>query len=134
MEPIQGEPLRADEQIVCAAWDDGYRQTIPRMNDVLGRLLTLSTALAGGSMVLLGKDVCEPWLRAAATLLFAAALVTSTIGVIPVSVNYGTDCIDTMRDEIRRATINKTWRVWLSVILIVAGILAATIGTLVKGA
>jgi hypothetical protein len=111
--------------------DDAIKQGIPRLNDTLGRLLTLSTALSGGAIALLKEDVCYGWWRVVAAVLFFLALACSTIGIIPFSSRVAHIPVE-IKDEIER--IRRIKSIWVcgAASLIASGLLAAIIGSIAR--
>lgn len=94
------DPLGEDETAVARALtpDEAYlfelvrklpETSLARANEALARVLTLCTALAGGSVVLLKEDVCYGWWKVAAAAGFFAALMTAIRGTIPVTGTMG---------------------------------------------
>lgn len=73
----------ADEEFYVRLDEDTIRQSVPRLNDALARLLTLTTALAGGTLALLKDDVCTGWGRVLAAACFFASLVAAAVGTVP---------------------------------------------------
>jgi hypothetical protein len=111
--------------------DDTIKQGIPRLNDTLGRLLTLSTALSGGAVALLKEDLCYGWWRVIAAVMFFLALGCSSIGVIPFSSRVPHIPV-AIKDEIERIRRIKSRWVCSAASLIAAGLLAAILGAIVR--
>src|SRR5690348_14612362 len=57
----EGESPSAEEVAVWEAGQDAWKKTIPAVDDTLGRLATLSTALLGGGLVVARADVLPFW-------------------------------------------------------------------------
>ena len=58
---VKGRACTAEEEFFLKMDEDAIRQVVPRLNDALARMLTLTTALAGGTLALLKDDVCTGW-------------------------------------------------------------------------
>lgn len=88
---VEGRACTAEEEFFLKLDEEGIRQLVPRLNDALTRMLTLTTALAGGTLALLKDDVCTGWGRVAAALCFFAALLAAAYGTIPYQRAYRRD-------------------------------------------
>jgi hypothetical protein len=64
--------------------DELVRRNLPYLNDVLRQLVTLSTALAGGSIALFKNDnLTAPGYRFTAIVFFLLALASAMYGMLP---------------------------------------------------
>jgi hypothetical protein len=116
------------EKLYLALADEAIRQTIPRLNDALSRLVTLGTAMAGGSLVFLRDDVCTVWGRVLAAACFFLALATAIYGSIPRNPNVDRYEVPAIQGGFTRAVaVKKRW-VWLASGLLLAGIFVAIVG------
>jgi hypothetical protein len=131
-QPPMSDGLASPEDVFyLTIADDAIKQGIPRLNDTLGRLLTLSTALSGGAVALLKEDVCYGWWRVIAAAFFFLALACSAVGVIPVLSRVPHVPVE-IKDELERVHGIKTRWVYAATGLISAGLFAAIIGAVVK--
>lgn len=125
--------LTAEEKFYYEA---RYRQvelSLTRMNDSLNRLVTLGTAMCGGALVLLKEDICPVWWRVATAALFFLALATGVLGSVPVAVS-GSDDPAAVRDGMVYAASVKKRYVWAASGLLMAGLLTAIVGAVVRAA
>lgn len=109
-------------------WDrESVKQTAPLLNDVLQKLIVLSTALLGAFASL--KELPVPdWGRGAAAVGFLAALAAALLGVYPrgrASVGYDPDEIKAFEDwTVRR----KKRSLSLAAAFLLAGLAAGVAG------
>lgn len=129
-EVLQGRALTPYEDFFLDLGLKGYEASIVRMNESLNRLLTLSTAMAGGSIALLRQDICFGWWRIIAVSMFFLALAVSAFGSIPTK-NDNMPTPLSIRDEYVRAARVKSGWIWMATILLVLGLLSATVGVIV---
>src|SRR4051812_41938515 len=59
------------------------KRALPFVNEVLRQMVTLSSALAGGSAAFLGETMIGPGYKSAAVFCFVAALAFAFAGVLP---------------------------------------------------
>jgi hypothetical protein len=121
----------ADDHFYTQLQYDGIKQSIPRLNDSLARMLTLTSALSGGAFGLLKDDVCTGWGRVLTLAAFLAAVVVSAIGCIP----YQRTPVRTTEgaiEGIAAATSHKRKFLWWATGFIVAGCSFALLGAMVK--
>jgi hypothetical protein len=123
----------ADECFFLDAWNKSFEGIVARLTDSLNRLITLGTAMAGGALVLLKEDVCYGWFRVAAAGLFFLALACAVYGAVPVRVRMSFSPESVRQQLARAAAIKKRW-VWASSTLLLAGLLAALIGAIIRTA
>lgn len=124
----EGRAPTAEETRLVEYQLDGVKQTLPRMNDYLVRLLTLSSTLAGGSLALLNEQLCHPYGRVAAGLFFAAAVVTTVLGLRPREVATRLGVLDDIRNAIDTTVKRKESYQTVAHWLLVAGLAAAVLG------
>lgn len=127
---IPGQALTPDEELWFAVRDDAIRNGVTRLNDATARLLTLATALAGGSIIWL-KDVCPDWSRLGAAFLFIAALGVAVVGTVPFAAS-GPATPDAIADRVERAGRWKGRILWSSCLLILGGFMVAFLGAVTK--
>lgn len=132
--PLTGRPA-TDEEVFLLDWGrETYKGTIPRLNDALGRVITLSTALLGGSIYFVKDDALPPFFRVMAMFCFLAALSAAFAGTLfrretvrlrdPEAIRKFKDEVATHRDWWLQVAC---WAVW-------AGLWFATAGVVVKQA
>lgn len=130
-------PPNEDEKLWFDVRREAVRQSVPRLNEAIGRLLTLATALAGGVLAFLKDDVCPAWYRVAAGGCFFVALAVAAWGAMPTpgSASFGpTVGPDLIRSNQAKAMEAKVWFVRASLTAIVCGLLVALVGTAVRAA
>lgn len=120
--------LTPDENLWLDIRIDAIKQTPSRVSDSLVRLVTLATALAGGSIGVLKDDVSTPWGRIAAASLFFAALLAAAIGSLPRSASIPQFPVDAVRDAIQGALRFKGRCAIASLVLLAGGMACAILG------
>jgi len=118
-----------DDCFFLDVWNKSCETSVLRMNEALARLVTLSTAMAGGSIALLKEDVCYGWWRIVAACLFFLALASAAVGAVPFSSSVRFNPNAVRMKYIIAARVKKRW-VNLSLTWLVCGILAAIVGVI----
>lgn len=77
---IQGRPADPFDVFLLDWGRETYKQIIPRLNDALQRIITLSAALLGGSIYFVNAESIPAGFRAVAMLAFFGALTAAFIG------------------------------------------------------
>lgn len=127
------EAATVDDCFFLDLWNRSFEGSVARMNDALNRLVTLSTAMAGGSLVLLKEDICYGLFRVVAAALFFMALAVSVVGAVPVAVRVEFDPRSVRTQLARSAAVKRRW-VWGATACLLAGLLVVVIGVFVRAA
>lgn len=122
-----------EEKYFTELWLKGFELSLARANDALSRAITLGTALAGGSLVLLKEDICYGWWKIAAAALFLVALAVAIYGSTPMLSAAPLDHSITQR-AYTGATIRKAWYAKQSMRLLILGLLVAIVGAAARQA
>jgi hypothetical protein len=80
---IQGEPLTARERAIWEAGREAAKNTVPTLNDMLGKLVTLDTALIGGGLVVAKGETLPFWVAVAVLVLLLVSLGAALSGLWP---------------------------------------------------
>lgn len=128
---IEGWAVCKEDQLHFEIADEAVKLGPQRLTDALTRMMTLSTAMVGGSLGLLKDDVCQPVCRVIGAGLFFGALFFAAYGAIP----FGSRCereLGALKAEFERVLSWK--RRWLHVSCgcLLAGSLAIVIGAALK--
>lgn len=119
-----------DENMWYAVREGNIKLGVPRLNDALSRLLTLSTALTGGAILWL-KEVCPEWSRLPAIAMFIAALGVAVWATIPYATS-GSDDPKEIAERHATGCARKREQLWMIGGLIWVGFLFAFVGAVVK--
>lgn len=130
---VEGVPTTPEHELLLALADDGVKLAVPRLNDALARLVTLSTAMAGGAVGFLKDDVCTTWGRVAAAAFFFLALVAAVGGSIPYVGGRDRD-LETLAAEFDQVTRWKRVALWLTSALLGLGSLSVVLGAAARAA
>lgn len=125
------ETATADDCFFLDVWNRSFEGTVTRLNDALNRLMTLSTAMVGGSLVLLKEDICYGWFRVLVTFLFFLALTFAVVGSVPVAVGMDFDPESVRRKLSHSAAVKRKW-VWSVSACIIAGAFIAVLGVVAR--
>ena len=129
-EIIEGVYPTAEDAVTFLIADDAKKQAVPRLNDAIGKMVTLSTALAGGTLLFLKDDVCTTWGRLFAGLFFVLALCSSAFGSIPYTAR-GPHDRDSLNLEFESVCRWKRQAIWTCYGFIILGFFLALVGSLV---
>lgn len=80
---VKGTHTTAEDEFYHDLGGELFKKTLPLLNDVLSKLLTVSIALSGGSAFFLGDAGYPQWTRITAAMMFVLASVSSLFGVNP---------------------------------------------------
>ena len=111
------EKLTAEEEILYASAKDAIKGSVGVLNEMLGRFITLNTALIGGGFALAKGDVIGRTYAIAAVLLFTSSLAFSLVGVWPRAWKFDLVAIEEIK------SVEYGTREWKSQMMIGAGIL-----------
>lgn len=138
------QPAEADDDVIEAQYADPVdvfylewgretlKQVIPRLTDSLQRVITLATALLGGSMFFASSDVVPSHFRAAAMILFLASLSMALYGILPYSAPVGLNDPRSVQDfKATVAEFRQRW-LWHSVAALWLGLTAGVLGAVIK--
>lgn len=130
-ESIQcGVPTR-EQELTQAIADEGLKQSIPRLNDAIGKMLTLATAMAGGSLAFLKDDICPPWGRMAAGFFFILSTAAAAFASIPYS-SQSSPALEDLDAQFKSACAWKRNCLRVCYGLLLIGFFFAFAGTLAK--
>jgi hypothetical protein len=129
LELVSHRPLSPDEEYWMAVGQEGHKHSLTRLNDAIGRLLTLTTALTGGAVLWL-KEVCPDWARFPAIGLFVAALGLAVWAAIPHGRERGARPADILASH-HRALSLKALQLHLIGLCLWLGFVVASIGGVV---
>ncbi len=128
---MKNQTLNADAAFYHEMGEELYKKTIPFLNDVLGKLLTISVTLSGGTVFFLGDRTYPNGMRIVVVFMFLLAFIMAFMGIIPYRVSIRYCCPDEVRETVTSAIWWKDGYIWGSSIFIVLGIILAAVGFLV---
>jgi hypothetical protein len=73
-------PTSAWDQFLVSVGQDTYKQMIPRLDAAYQRVITLNTAMIGGTIYFVGADQLNHAFRLASMILFFASLGCALVG------------------------------------------------------
>lgn len=85
-------------------WRDAPKLNISLLRDLLGRTITLSASLAGGSAAFLDEKLLPPALRGLVVSFFLASLIAACWGIIP-KTEVVEPCLEQIRESKERAIV-----------------------------
>jgi hypothetical protein len=113
-EPSAGEePTLDDMEAVEWAREVG-RKELQLLQDGLRQLVTLTTALLGGSAALLGQAALPRWCKTLGAVCLLLALASSLVGSLPYRTRFDPRNPDGVRAARLRGVRYKTWLLWTS--------------------
>lgn len=144
MPEVQQDERGEREVIDCGVaehaseWDIFYvewakesaKRNIPLVNDLFAKLITLTTALVGGSF-LAGGSIMPAWAVVVSSMFFIASLAASCFGIYPHASRVLMDCPEQIAIQKREALQSK--RNFLAGALVM-GLGVALLGVLAKAA
>jgi hypothetical protein len=130
---VESRLTTQEEQFFLDSWCRGLESSLARVNEALGKMVTLATAMAGGSVLFLKDDACTGWGRFTATILFVVAVVIGAYGSIPRSrpVEYQPEAVKA--SLIESAAFKRKWLL-ASFWILIAGFAFAVVGSIWKSA
>jgi len=136
IEAVPSGPPRVPNKLEEYLIDLNHRSvelSLARVSDSLARCITLGTALAGGSLVLLKEDSCYGWWKVASASLCLMGLIVAIIGASPHTIRTDARAMATL-DVYLTAIAHKQWYATRSMWFLVAGLAAAIIGAIIRKA
>jgi hypothetical protein len=109
-EPIVTRPPSPSNLYYAEMGREIEKQTIPRLSDALQRIITLSTAMLGGSAFFLTPGTIPDGAKAGSLFLFLMSLTMAFWGSLPYGCGVCPTCPDEVR-EFRRGSVE--WKWWL---------------------
>jgi hypothetical protein len=131
VEALNCRPLTSQESYYLEWADESPKRNLTLLNDLLARLVTLSTTLAGGSAAFLSEAVVSPVFRFLAVVLFVASLLAALVGIYPRQefVDYNPGAVKASKD--RAFTRKKQWFT-LAAALLGGGLAVVLLGALAR--
>jgi len=121
------------EETFYADWArESIRHNLDLANDILRQLITLNTALLGGSVLFLDEHLVPSPLRFLAILSFLVALILSFLGVLPYEGQVDIRNITAVREHKQKAFRHKHAFLWYSAFGMALGFGFAIAGLLIK--
>jgi type III secretory pathway component EscV len=128
---VSGRPP-SDEESFYTRWArETLKRNINLANEILKQLVTLNTALLGGSVLFLAENMMPGPLRFLAILSFFAALIVSFFGVLPYEAHLDIKNVTAIRNHKQRALHHKRKYLWGSALcsalgfgFVIAGLLS----------
>ncbi|MFO0937678.1 MAG: hypothetical protein U0798_14320 [Gemmataceae bacterium] len=133
VETKQARLATPDETFYAERGKQYFLQAIPTLNDVLGKLLTLATALAGGGLVIGNGTVISKPVGVVVVFLFIISIVFSLVGLWPNFREMDKFSTDEIRNFTRHLIQRKRLMLSLAGICIVTGLVIALIGMIFNG-
>jgi hypothetical protein len=130
-EIVTGRPATAEEEMTVAVADEAAKQAVPRLNEALNRLVTLSTAMTGGALAALKNDICTGWGRVGSATFFFLALAAAVVGSLPHVSRIEWE-IRALVADVESAIWRKKWGSWICCVFLAAGALVAVLGAGVR--
>jgi len=129
---VSGRPP-SDEELLYIQWvRETLKNNINLANDVLKQLLTLNTALLGGSVLFLAQNMMPGFIRFFAILSFFAALIVSFLGVLPYEAHLDIKNVMAIRNHKKRTLDHKRKFLWGSALCSALGFGIVIAGLLIK--
>jgi len=123
-----GEYPSPDEILHHELGEELYKKTVPLLNDILGKLLTVSITLSGGSIFFLSDKGYPNELKVAAVIMFLLAFVTALGAVLPHSVSLRYCCPEEVKEAIEKASWWKRLFITMTAGFIIVGVGCAVAG------
>lgn len=131
---LSGAALSDDDVRLLETVRGFERGTLDYLTGTARQVLTLATALLGGSVAFLDDDVINETWRRPTLAAFLVALVVATIGIAPLRHRQtGADNLSAARTWLRRATLWRAVMVYLAMGLLLLGFGFAVVGSTLHG-
>lgn len=123
--------LADPEEVFLLDWGrEMQKGTIPRLDEALQRVITLDTALLGGSLYVVSADVMPSSLRAAAMLAFLVSLAAAFRGSLPLAGQMRLNDPNSVREFKEKVAVHRhrwlqraCWLMWGGLALAILGFL-----------
>lgn len=119
------------EEFLLGQARESFKQSVPSLNDVLGKLLTLNTALIGAGIVALKEQILPFWGGVVAIALVLASLGATLAGLFPHSWTVRPNDPDEIYRIERAVAEWKTWCLRLAFGGLGAGLLASLLSLVI---
>ena len=121
-----------EDMFYVALGDEQIKRQIPFLNEVLGRLLTLSTALMGGSIIFLKDSFLAEQFKIPSLIFFLFSLISALVGVIPYQHKIARRHLTIIKQGTNRAAKWKVRSIWISAVFLILGLIGLLIGVTVR--
>ena len=129
---VEGE-LADPADVFYVEWaQETVKKNVQTLNDMLGRLVVLTTSLTGGGLALLDKALIDPTPKLAALSFFLIALLAAVGGLLPIRVSVDFFCADDVRRYKQATTDRKHRAMMASFVLMACGLAIAVVGAYAK--
>lgn len=123
--------LTSEEKVILKVAEDSIKETIPTLQEMLGRFITLDTALIGGGFALVKSEVIAREIAVTSVLFFLASLAFALWGVWPVKWTFRFAVLHEVKKFDADIKSRKTIAVSGSGVLLILGLIIAVIGLIV---
>jgi hypothetical protein len=125
----RGEEPTDESLLFISLGEEQIKRAVPFLNEVLRQLVTLSTALMGGSIAFLKADTpIHPTAKTSAAVLFLLALLAALFGVLPYRSTIRPLFPNDIKRSVQAAMVWKDRLVWLSSGFLVVGLVVVLFG------
>lgn len=125
---MAGSPPSEDEEFYVLWGRETLKNNLAFTNDVLRQLVTLNTALLGGSIAFLDEKLISSTFKGGIVVLFFLSLITSFVGMMPYQHSVDLRLAEEIRQHKENAFRWKRYCLWVAGILLASGFIIALIG------
>jgi hypothetical protein len=127
---VENRPLTSEEQFYLSWSRESPKLNLALTRDLLGRLVTLSSALAAGSLAFL-KDIVPPEFIVCTFGVFLLSLLFSLLGILPLRENVEDTANEIKKSKAEMLEKKLMW-LWLSAVALFVGFWIVLLGMFVK--
>jgi len=128
----KGKPISADDEFLLQWAKESKKANIALANDVLGKLLTISTTVVGGGVIFLNKSIISTYLIGPILILFLSTLILALLGVLPYQAAVDLSSPTEIENHKSKALKNKLKYIKISSFCFIFGLLLAIGGVVYK--
>jgi len=132
IEEIIDEPATEEETFYADMGNAMVRDALPFMNQVLRQLVTLCTALLGGTLVFFKEDLVRPGVKVAAAFIFLAGLSFAFLGMLPIRERIHRGFPQQVQETVEKAIAAKSWKLRVSAVAVFVGLAVLLLGIVIR--
>ncbi|MGH7802415.1 MAG: hypothetical protein ACREOW_17610 [Thermodesulfobacteriota bacterium] len=129
---ISGRQLTEEEKFYVAWGRESLKNNLILVNEVLRQLLTLSSALLGGSIIFIDEKIMDSHAKVVIIFLFLLSLVVSFLGMLPFEGSIDPRNPLLIKQHKEAALKWKRFFLWTASVLLISGFVLALIGIIVR--
>lgn len=124
----EGTPPTGDDKFFTLWGRESLKNNLVLANEALRQLVTLNSALLGGSIAFLDEKVITPYFKVWVIVAFFFSLIVSFLGMMPYEGSVDLRIPEQIKQHKEKALKSKRWYLWTAGLFLGLGFAFALLG------